>query len=134
MGAEAMGIIQADISLWDLKACRPFICGICPHDLFTNTVSSLHVARLYTSEPTHPFLPIQKMDLGACPRSHAVKIKNEYTETLKKAEEEKDEPMILALNRLKVDYEQVVSPAPLDVAGYTRAKLLTFNAPRFSPL
>lgn len=86
MGAEAMGIIQADISLWDLKACRPFICGICPHDLFTNT----------------------KMDLGACPRSHAVKIKNEYTETLKKAEEEKDEPMILALNRLKVDYEQVI--------------------------
>lgn len=33
-----MGIVQIDISMWDPKVCRPFIAGICPHDLFTNTV------------------------------------------------------------------------------------------------
>lgn len=36
---EAMGIIQQDISLWDPKVCRPFVAGVCQHDLFTNTVS-----------------------------------------------------------------------------------------------
>lgn len=25
--------------MWDPKVCRPFVSGICPHDLFTNTVS-----------------------------------------------------------------------------------------------
>lgn len=38
MGPEAMGIIQVDISMWDPKVCKPYIAGICPHDLFTNTV------------------------------------------------------------------------------------------------
>jgi hypothetical protein len=38
MGAEAMGIITTDVSMWDPKVCRPFVTGICPHDLFTNTV------------------------------------------------------------------------------------------------
>lgn len=38
MGAESMGITVTDISLWDPKVCKPFTTGICPHDLFTNTV------------------------------------------------------------------------------------------------
>lgn len=38
MGPEALGIVQHDISLYDPKLCHPFVAGICPHDLFTNTV------------------------------------------------------------------------------------------------
>lgn len=36
-----MGIQQSDLSIWDPKVCKPFIAGICPHELFTNTVRSL---------------------------------------------------------------------------------------------
>ncbi|KAI5476253.1 RNA-binding protein Luc7-like 2 [Pseudohyphozyma bogoriensis] len=86
MGAEAMGIVQADISMWDPKACRPYIAGICTHDLFTNT----------------------KMDLGACPRTHSQKVKNEYEALVKQAEDEKDEHKIHQLNNLKMDYEKVI--------------------------
>ncbi|KAL8293088.1 hypothetical protein RQP46_000782 [Phenoliferia psychrophenolica] len=86
MGAEAMGIIQTDISMWDPKVCRPFISGICPHDLFTNT----------------------KMDLGSCPRTHSVKVKNEYEAALAKATADQDETKIAQLNQLKIDYEQVI--------------------------
>ncbi|KAM0753830.1 LUC7-domain-containing protein [Meredithblackwellia eburnea MCA 4105] len=86
MGAEAMGIVQTDISIWDPKICRPHIAGICPHDLFTNT----------------------KMDLGACPRTHSVKVKNEYEADLAKAEGEKDELKIKQFNQVKADYENVI--------------------------
>ncbi|KAK4058770.1 splicing factor [Microbotryomycetes sp. JL221] len=86
MGAEAMGIIEHDLSLWDPKVCPAFVAGVCPHDLFTNT----------------------KMDLGTCPRTHSAKLRNEYQAMLKKAEEENDQPKILELNRMKVNYEQVI--------------------------
>ncbi|KAI0306327.1 hypothetical protein B0F90DRAFT_1688988 [Multifurca ochricompacta] len=43
MGPEAM-------------VCRNFLCGTCPHTLFTNT----------------------KMDLGACPKSHTERLKTEF--------------------------------------------------------
>lgn len=49
------------------------------------------------------------MDLGTCPRTHSVKLKNEYESLMKKAVEDKDEAKIAELNRLKVDYEQAVS-------------------------
>jgi len=37
---EAMGIVTAEVSLWDPKVCRSFVAGTCVHDLFANTVSS----------------------------------------------------------------------------------------------
>ncbi|CAB53085.1 LUC7-domain-containing protein [Schizosaccharomyces pombe] len=40
----------------DRKVCRSFLCGICPHDIFTNT----------------------KMDLGPCPKIHSDKLKSDY--------------------------------------------------------
>ncbi|GAA6027064.1 hypothetical protein JCM8097_006082 [Rhodosporidiobolus ruineniae] len=86
MGAEALGIVQHDISLYDPKLCHPFVAGICPHDLFTNT----------------------KMDLGPCAKTHSVKLKNEYEALLKKAEEEKDEHQIKVFNTFKMNYEQVI--------------------------
>jgi hypothetical protein len=55
-----------------------------------------------------PLLVSQKMDLGSCPRTHSVKLKNEYEALMKKAEADKDEPKVAELNRLKVDYEQTV--------------------------
>ncbi|GAA6008951.1 hypothetical protein JCM10207_004038 [Rhodosporidiobolus poonsookiae] len=86
MGPEALGIVQHDISLYDPKLCHPFVAGICPHDLFTNT----------------------KMDLGACAKTHSVKLKNEYEDLLKKAEEEKDEQQVKIFNTFKDDYERVI--------------------------
>lgn len=47
MGPEAMGVANANLVWSDDKVCRNFLCGTCPHALFTNTVSSLqpHNAR-----------------------------------------------------------------------------------------
>lgn len=48
------------------------------------------------------------MDIGPCARTHSVKLKGEYEDLLKKAEEEKDEQQIKIFNQFKADYEQVV--------------------------
>jgi hypothetical protein len=56
MGPEAMGVSNANLHWQDDKVCRNFLCGTCPHTLFTNT----------------------KMDLGACPKSHTERLKTEY--------------------------------------------------------
>ena len=47
---------QAALSITDSKVCRSYLCGSCPHDLFTNT----------------------KQDLGACPKAHQPNLKEEY--------------------------------------------------------
>ena len=39
MGPEAMGVTNANLVWSDEKVCRNFLCGTCPHALFTNTVS-----------------------------------------------------------------------------------------------
>lgn len=41
MGPEAMGVANANLVWSDEKVCRNFLCGTCPHTLFTNTVSFL---------------------------------------------------------------------------------------------
>ena len=41
MGPEAMGVSNANLHWSDEKVCRNFLCGTCPHTLFTNTVSVL---------------------------------------------------------------------------------------------
>ncbi|KDQ61003.1 hypothetical protein JAAARDRAFT_31999 [Jaapia argillacea MUCL 33604] len=56
MGPEAMGVANANLHWSDDKVCRNFLCGTCPHTLFTNT----------------------KMDLGACPKSHTERLKTEF--------------------------------------------------------
>lgn len=38
MGAESLGAVPEDTKFTDPKVCRNFLCGTCPHDLFTNTV------------------------------------------------------------------------------------------------
>lgn len=43
MGPEAMGVANQNLVWSDDKVCRNFLCGVCPHALFTNTVySQLH--------------------------------------------------------------------------------------------
>ncbi|KAF2860526.1 LUC7-domain-containing protein [Piedraia hortae CBS 480.64] len=44
------------LSITDPKVCRAYVCGSCPHDLFTNT----------------------KQDLGPCPKTHLPNLKEEY--------------------------------------------------------
>lgn len=44
------------LTITDPKVCRSFLCGGCPHDLFTNT----------------------KQDLGACPLTHQPNLKEDY--------------------------------------------------------
>lgn len=48
------------------------------------------------------------MDLGSCARTHSTKVKNEYTGLLLRAEADKDETKIAELNRLRVEYENIV--------------------------
>ncbi|KAK4703194.1 hypothetical protein P7C70_g3024, partial [Phenoliferia sp. Uapishka_3] len=46
------------------------------------------------------------MDLGSCPRTHSVKVKNEYEAELARAQADKDDIKVAQLNQLKIDYEQ----------------------------
>ncbi|KAF8526182.1 small nuclear ribonucleoprotein [Hysterangium stoloniferum] len=77
MGPEAMGVTNQNLVWSDDKVCRNFLCGTCPHALFTNT----------------------KMDLGPCPKSHTERLKNEFI-----AEREKD-PNNPIFARFQQEYE-----------------------------
>ena len=39
MGAESMGIVTVKLHFTDPKVCKNYLCGTCPHIVFTNTVS-----------------------------------------------------------------------------------------------
>ncbi|OSX65139.1 hypothetical protein POSPLADRAFT_1178795 [Postia placenta MAD-698-R-SB12] len=77
MGPEAMGVANANLTWSDEKVCRNFLCGTCPHTLFTNT----------------------KMDLGACPKSHTERLKTEY---LQAKETDPNNPIF---SRFQTEYE-----------------------------
>lgn len=47
MGPEAMGVANANLVWSDDKVCRNFLCGTCPHTLFTNTVIRALNSRSY---------------------------------------------------------------------------------------
>ena len=47
---------QQQLLITDPKVCKSYLCGSCPHDLFTNT----------------------KQDLGPCPKAHQPNLKEEY--------------------------------------------------------
>lgn len=64
MGPEAMGLTTQQLHFTDEKVCKNYLCGTCPHDLFSNT----------------------KVDLGTCPRSHLSKLKDDYTGAITKGE------------------------------------------------
>jgi hypothetical protein len=72
MGPEAMGVANADLVWNDDKVCRNFLCGTCPHALFTNTVGTVVLASSVDS------LLQQKVDVGACPKSHTERLKKDY--------------------------------------------------------
>ncbi|KAI9598114.1 hypothetical protein BDF19DRAFT_433549 [Syncephalis fuscata] len=56
MGVEALGGgPQENIPFTDKRVCRAYLCGLCPHSLFTT-----------------------KMDLGPCSKLHSDKLKEEY--------------------------------------------------------
>lgn len=95
MGPEAMGVANANLTWSDEKVCRNFLCGTCPHTLFTNTVRIhdwLHFVLLTESD-------IQKMDLGACPKSHTERLKTEF---LAAKEANSNDPIF---HRFQLEYE-----------------------------
>jgi len=51
-----MGTSNANLVWSDEKVCKNFLCGTCPHALFTNT----------------------KMDLGPCPKAHTERLKSDF--------------------------------------------------------
>ncbi|CAG8433378.1 8106_t:CDS:10 [Ambispora gerdemannii] len=64
MGSEYASGAADNLKFWENEVCRNYLCGLCPHDLFTNT----------------------KMDLGACPKVHSERLKNEYEEARSRKE------------------------------------------------
>ncbi|EJD34923.1 LUC7-domain-containing protein [Auricularia subglabra TFB-10046 SS5] len=78
MGPEAMGLAVANFGWEDERTCRNFLCGTCPHILFTNT----------------------KMDLGACPKSHTERLRTEY---LAAKEKNANDPIFA---KIQNEYEQ----------------------------
>jgi hypothetical protein len=93
MGPEAMGVANANLVWNDDKVCRNFLCGTCPHALFTNTVGAVLLALSVDS-----MVP-QKMDLGACPKSHTERLKTDYN-AAKEAN-----PTDPIFNRFQLEYE-----------------------------
>ena len=49
------------------------------------------------------------MDIGSCPRSHSSKVKNEFTFGMDAAVAANDTAKVNELNRIKVDFERIVS-------------------------
>ena len=96
MGPEAMGVASANLTWQDEKVCRNFLCGTCPHALFTNTVGDISNNGLSLSY----VCLLQKMDLGACPKSHTERLKTEY-QAAKEAN-----PNDSIFNKFQVEYEQ----------------------------
>lgn len=60
-----MGLTTEQLHFTDGKVCRNFLCGTCPHDLFSNT----------------------KVDLGPCPKSHTARLKDEFKAALGKGDQ-----------------------------------------------
>lgn len=56
MGKEALGGAPDILKYNSPNVCRNYLCGLCPHDLFTNT----------------------KMDIGPCPKYHSEKLLGDY--------------------------------------------------------
>lgn len=59
MGESALASVPAprsQLAITDPKLCRSYLCGTCPHDLFTNT----------------------KQDIGPCPKVHSESHRTEY--------------------------------------------------------
>lgn len=48
------------------------------------------------------------MDLGACPKTHSVKLKDDFEAQAKLAASSNDEQKTRELNRLRADYETAV--------------------------
>jgi len=63
MGQEALGYAPSVSSIDDPKACRDYLCGLCPYELFVNT----------------------KSDVGTCPKqaSHSDSLRTEYERAVK---------------------------------------------------
>ena len=59
-----MGTADADLRFTDAKVCRNYLCGTCPHDLFSNT----------------------KMDLGPCAKAHLPRLKETYEAAVDRGE------------------------------------------------
>ncbi|PKI84181.1 Luc7p [Malassezia vespertilionis] len=57
--------MDKNVHFTDVKVCRNYLCGTCPHDLFSNT----------------------KMDLGPCPRSHLPRYKEMYDSAIASGEQ-----------------------------------------------
>ena len=56
LGSSSAASKTASLTLNSPQVCRSYLCGTCPHDLFTNT----------------------KQDIGPCPKSHPEHLKIEY--------------------------------------------------------
>jgi hypothetical protein len=63
MGKEALGYAPSVTSIDDPKACRDYLCGLCPYELFVNT----------------------KSDVGTCPKqdTHSDSLRAHYERAVK---------------------------------------------------
>ncbi|KAH7086666.1 hypothetical protein BKA62DRAFT_777876 [Auriculariales sp. MPI-PUGE-AT-0066] len=106
MGPEAMGLTVVNFSWEDERACRNFLCGTCPHILFTNT----------------------KMDLGICPKSHTERLKTEY---LAAVAANPNDPQVIAVQR---EHEQNIFPSSTSAtAAFALHTVVSKRRPRRTP-
>ncbi|KND02354.1 uncharacterized protein SPPG_02824 [Spizellomyces punctatus DAOM BR117] len=89
MGKEALGGTPDNVKFTDTTVCRNFLCGLCPHDLFTNT----------------------KMDIGPCTKSHSEKLLEEYKKARKEGHPGYEEEWFHNLSEFVGDCDRKVQAA-----------------------
>ncbi|KAJ3168637.1 splicing factor [Geranomyces variabilis] len=89
MGKEALGGTPDNMKFTDPQACRNYLCGLCPHDLFTNT----------------------KMDIGPCTKTHSPKLLEEYKMALEKGHPGFQEDWFRSLHDFVKDCDRKVDSA-----------------------
>eukprot|EP01099_Mayorella_cantabrigiensis_P002168 TRINITY_DN194_c0_g1_i4.p1 TRINITY_DN194_c0_g1~~TRINITY_DN194_c0_g1_i4.p1 ORF type:complete len:216 (-),score=49.21 TRINITY_DN194_c0_g1_i4:767-1327(-) len=96
---------NAQLHFWDKNVCKYFICGFCPHDLFTNTRS----------------------DLGVCPYIHDELCRDEWEKFSKKSQYPYEAEFYAYLERIISDLDRKIKRGleRLDHQGETPSTPLT---------
>eukprot|EP00644_Phytophthora_capsici_P005954 jgi/Phyca11/559022/estExt2_Genewise1.C_PHYCAscaffold_20951 len=80
---------EATMDFRHAKACKFYLCGLCPHDLFQNT----------------------RLDIGACKLLHRPSLRSAYEEQRLKQDFGYEQVLVRELSKLLADVEKKIARA-----------------------
>jgi len=91
MGINRDGDKDAELAkkYYDQDVCRYYLCGLCPHDLFTNT----------------------RIDMGSCGKQHSKRLKAEYVEAHAAGKVDYSRELLDYLDKLLVECDRKIARA-----------------------